>query len=98
MLHWTCRILHLKPRNPKCLDGFGDLVRYGFRRSRIQRSMLDLVFEILFRHWRPTALPAETITDLLEMREEVPACLLVGFGNIARRMDTDIARLSPGLL
>jgi hypothetical protein len=94
MLHSTSRIFHLKSRYPERPNGFGDLVRYRLRKSRAERAMLDLVFEMSFRHWRPATLLAEPITDLLEMREEVLARLFVRLSNLARRMYSDI--IAPG--
>ena len=97
VLHRTSRVFHLEARNTERADKLYNLLCDCFGGTRVKRAVLDLVFKIPFCNRRPAALPSETVADLLEMREEITARLLIAFGNVARRMHTDFTRLATRL-
>src|SRR6516165_799808 len=85
-------VLHMKTRNAERLGSRGNPARYRFRRADIKRTTFNFVVELRPRHRRPPAFGADPVAHLFVIRPQLLTRFIVGLGDIAVRMHTDLAR------
>ena len=86
MRHRSRGIFQIEAAEADPGDRGRDLAGDRLRRANIERAVIDLLLELGAGHARPATLRPQPIMQLLIMRPHLIARLVIGFGDMARRM------------